>query len=220
MIMDHAEHHHHGPDHVPHISPLSLYLKTFGTLMVLTVITVGVSYVDLGTAVNLVIALIIATVKATVVAAFFMHLASDHKFHAVTFASSLVFLIIFVSFTMFDTSSRGSHDPSKKNRPLDMKDPFAVSSAPVPVIPAGAPVTATATAATTATASASATVAASASASAETSASAEASASVSADASASASVSASAGAVESAAPSATVSASAGPSVPAPVPPPP
>ena len=91
--------HHDKPDHVPHISPLSVYLKTFGTLMVLTAVTVGVSYVNLGTTVNLLIALLIATIKAITVAAFFMHLASDHKFHAAVFASSLVFLIIFISFS-------------------------------------------------------------------------------------------------------------------------
>lgn len=131
--------HHHGPDHVPHVSPLSLYLKTFGTLMVLTVITVGASYVNLGVTVNLIIALIIATIKATVVAAFFMHLAYDHKFHTIVFASSLVFLLIFVSFTMFDTSARGQFDPVKRNRPALMTDPFPTATvAPAAAAPAAA----------------------------------------------------------------------------------
>jgi len=130
--------HHTSPDHVPHITPLSTYMKTFGTLMVLTVVTVAVSYVDLGTTVNLAIAVIIATVKASVVAAFFMHLAVDSRFNAVVFASSVVFLGIFVGFTMLDTSSRGLHDSAKKNRvqvthgPNNTRtwDPFAKSPAP------------------------------------------------------------------------------------------
>ena len=106
-MSDAHSHAHAGPDHVPHVSPLSLYLKTFGALMVLTVITVGASYIDLGTSVNLAVAIIIATIKATVVATFFMHLITDSKFHAIALVSSVVFLAIFVGFTMLDTTARG-----------------------------------------------------------------------------------------------------------------
>ncbi len=127
MSHDAHAHAHHGPDHVPHVSPLSLYLKTFATLMVLTGITVGASLVNLGTSVNLLIALLIATIKASIVAAFFMHLATDQRFNALIFASSIVFLIIFVSFTAFDTMARGMFDPAKRDRPAIMTDPFAAA---------------------------------------------------------------------------------------------
>jgi len=136
-MSDAHAHAQHGPDHVPHISPMRVYLTTFATLIVLTVVTVSVSYVNLGTTVNLMIALLIATIKASVVAAFFMHLATDHKFHTVVFVSSLVFLIIFISFTAFDTTARGGFDPQKKNRPLNMADPFAAASAPATSASAG-----------------------------------------------------------------------------------
>jgi cytochrome c oxidase subunit 4 len=63
--------------------------------------------VNLGTTVNLLIAVVIATIKASVVAAFFMHLAHDDKFHTIIFVSALVCLGVFVSFTMFDTEWRG-----------------------------------------------------------------------------------------------------------------
>lgn len=122
-------HGHGGPDHVPHVSPLSLYLKTFATLMVLTVITVGVSYVNLGTTVNLLIAVVIATIKASIVAAFFMHLASDHKFHTIIFVSALVFLGVFVTFTMFDTEWRGRAESVERDRPKLSTDPWAVPTA-------------------------------------------------------------------------------------------
>ncbi len=108
--------HHASPDHIPHVTPLPIYMKTFGTLMVLTVITVGASYVNLGTTVNLIIAVIIATIKASVVGAFFMHLATDSRFNLVVFASSVVFLGIFVGFTMLDTSARGMHEPKRRER--------------------------------------------------------------------------------------------------------
>jgi cytochrome c oxidase subunit IV len=169
--MSDAHTHHASPDHVPHVTPLPTYLKTFGALMVLTVITVGASYVDLGTSVNLAIAILIATVKATVVAAFFMHLIHDSKFNALALISSVVFLLIFVGFTMLDTAARGTYDPSRRGRPAVVSDPFAVPTAapkasstpaagapaaPVSAAPSAAPV-ASATAAPSAAVSASAT---------------------------------------------------------------
>ena len=119
--------HHGGPDHVPHVLPIWVYLATFGTLMVLTIITVAVSYVDLG-ALNLVIALLVATTKATVVALMFMHLKYDHKFHAIIFSFSIIFLGIFIAFTMFDTETRGQADAVQADRPRDVKAPFKQSA--------------------------------------------------------------------------------------------
>ena len=49
----------------------------FGTLLVLTLITVGVSYLDLPEVETVVVALIIATTKAALVAMFFMHLKGE-----------------------------------------------------------------------------------------------------------------------------------------------
>jgi cytochrome c oxidase subunit IV len=118
----------HGKDHVPHILPLSTYLKTWGALLVLTAVTVGASYVSFGSA-NLWIALLIASVKAATVALVFMHLYYDHKFHAVIFGVSLIFLAIFIIFTMFDTQTRGRADGIERERPADMKAPFAGTQA-------------------------------------------------------------------------------------------
>ncbi len=118
----------HGKDHVPHVLPLSTYLKTWGALLVLTAVTVGASYVNFGAA-NLWIALLIASVKAATVALVFMHLYYDHKFHAVIFGVSLVFLAIFIIFTMFDTQTRGRADGIERERPADIKAPFAGTQA-------------------------------------------------------------------------------------------
>ena len=120
----HAEHgHHHAPDHTPHVQPLRVYLATWGTLVFLTAITVGASYLNFGAA-NLIIAVVIATIKAAVVAALFMHLLHDHKFHALVLVSGALFLIIFVSFTMFDTEYRGKADAIEGERPMDITRPF------------------------------------------------------------------------------------------------
>jgi hypothetical protein len=69
------------------------------------------------------------------VAAFFMHLAADHKFHTIVFVSGIVFLLIFVAFTMFDTEFRGRLESTERNRPNYSADPFAVTApkaAPAP----------------------------------------------------------------------------------------
>jgi len=57
------------------------YVKTciavFSSLMVLTVVTVAISYVHLDTPSAIAVALIVATVKASLVALFFMHLIAE-----------------------------------------------------------------------------------------------------------------------------------------------
>jgi cytochrome c oxidase subunit 4 len=53
------------------------YLMVFGALLGLTLITVGVSYLDLPEVETVVVALIIATTKASLVAMFFMHLKGE-----------------------------------------------------------------------------------------------------------------------------------------------
>ena len=49
----------------------------FGALLVLTLVTVGVSYLDLPEAETVIVALVIATIKASLVAMFFMHLKGE-----------------------------------------------------------------------------------------------------------------------------------------------
>jgi cytochrome c oxidase subunit 4 len=55
------------------------YMMVFGTLLVLTLITVGVSYLDLPEVETVVVALVIATTKASLVAMFFMHLKGERQ---------------------------------------------------------------------------------------------------------------------------------------------
>jgi cytochrome c oxidase subunit 4 len=127
MSTSHAEHDHHGSadgEHHPHVLPMSMYLGTWGTLLVLTVVTVGASYVNLGHTGNLIVALLIATIKASVVALIFMHLKWDHKFHSIIFFSSLIFLACFIGITMSDTQFRGELEAQENEHPIDIKDPF------------------------------------------------------------------------------------------------
>jgi cytochrome c oxidase subunit 4 len=121
----HADPHgHHGADFVPHILPLSVYILTWVTLIILTIVTVAASYFNFG-AWNFVIAIVIATTKACVVAAIFMHLRWDRKFHTIIFSFSLIFLGIFIAFTMYDTETRGRTDIVEADRPVNVSTPFA-----------------------------------------------------------------------------------------------
>jgi cytochrome c oxidase subunit IV len=88
-----------------HISPQSTYIKVLCALFVLTGLTYAVSYMNLGAA-SLYVAMGVAFVKAGLVAAFFMHLAYDERFHVFAFLSTILFVTIFFLFTIFDLQSR------------------------------------------------------------------------------------------------------------------
>jgi cytochrome c oxidase subunit 4 len=98
-------------DHSNHVLPLWVYLGVFSALLVLTVTTVAVAQVDLGTTANLIIAMVVACVKAGLVALFFMHLLYDKKIYLYVFMSSLVCLTIFIIFTGFDIFRRDAINP-------------------------------------------------------------------------------------------------------------
>ena len=98
---------------VPHILPLRIYLGVAGALLLLTAITIMVAREDFGSW-NLVVALLIAATKATLVALFFMHLKYDNRIYSVIFVGAILFLGIFITFTMFDTLNRGEINPLTK----------------------------------------------------------------------------------------------------------
>lgn len=85
-----------------HVVPPQVLLMVFATLLLLTLATVAATWFDFGSA-ALVIALGIATVKAALVALYFMHLRYDNPFFAVVFLTALLFLALFLSLTLLDT---------------------------------------------------------------------------------------------------------------------
>jgi cytochrome c oxidase subunit 4 len=85
-----------------HVVSARLLLGVFAALVVLTVLTVTVTSLDLGSTGNLVVAMAVATLKAALVVAFFMHLLWDKKFNLLVFLSSLLFLVLFLGVTMMD----------------------------------------------------------------------------------------------------------------------
>jgi cytochrome c oxidase subunit 4 len=89
-----------------HVASKGMYFTIFGALMVLTVATYAVTFVDMGYF-NLPIALAVAVTKALLVITFFMHVGHAPKLVKVTAGIGFFFLIIMVMFTMSDYLSRG-----------------------------------------------------------------------------------------------------------------
>lgn len=93
----HAKH-----DFEPHVVPLYVLLAVFAALLIMTWLTVTATRVDLGRW-NLGIAMGIATIKAALVALYFMHLRYDSPFYGLLFLTGLLFVLIFISITLLDT---------------------------------------------------------------------------------------------------------------------
>ena len=81
-----------------------IYLTVFGALTVLTVVTVAVSFLEVSMGMGIVIALIIASVKASLVACYFMHLISERKVIYGVLVLSAVFLIVMLLVPMLTES--------------------------------------------------------------------------------------------------------------------
>jgi cytochrome c oxidase subunit 4 len=90
---------------VGHIVPAKLYVTIWAILMVLTLTTVLVSEVPLGPF-NIVVALLIATLKGTLVVLFFMHLRYSPKLTMATVVAAMFFLFLLLGLTMTDYLTR------------------------------------------------------------------------------------------------------------------
>ena len=127
----------HGHDHEAH--GIRNYAMVLGALLVLTVVTVLASRIQFGSGMaNVIVALGIATLKASLVALYFMHLRYDRPLNAVIFISSLIFLAIFIISCYTDQQTR---DPIEPNN-LKVTVPAPGGAAPAGA-PPGAPVTGT-----------------------------------------------------------------------------
>lgn len=94
----HASSEHHGPG-------LITYFAVFGALMVLTFATVWVAFQDFGY-LNNVLALGIATIKATLVVLFFMHVLHSSPLTKAVLLISVLFFLVLVAFVYADVLTR------------------------------------------------------------------------------------------------------------------
>lgn len=81
------------------------YFKVFGALMVLTAVTVGVAFLDLRIF-NVVVAVTIAVVKATLVVLYFMHVKESEGLVKVTVVAGFFWFGILIALTLSDYFSR------------------------------------------------------------------------------------------------------------------
>jgi cytochrome c oxidase subunit IV len=123
--MSQDSHANHAHDETP------VYVRTLVTLLILTAITVAASYIDFGSG-NVVIALFIATIKATIVALFFMHLRHDKPVNAVIACAGFLFLGIFLMFCFLDFGTRDGLRPVNWNgkMPVETAAPAPGAAAP------------------------------------------------------------------------------------------
>lgn len=94
------------PEHAEHhiVSPMQ-YVLVYVTLLILTGITVGAAYIPLGVF-NPIVALLIATIKASVVILFFMHAAYQSRLIKLTIGSGFFLFLVLIAMTMLDYMSR------------------------------------------------------------------------------------------------------------------
>ena len=88
-----------------HIVPVKIYLAIFAILIVLTGVTVGVAFADLGL-INIVVALTIAVFQATLVILYFMHVRYESRLTWVFVGAGFFWLAILIVFTLSDVLTR------------------------------------------------------------------------------------------------------------------
>ena len=97
----------HHDDQIGHIVPIKFLVFICCILLFLTAVTVWVSRYDF-TAINIaemgiITALAVATVKATIVGLYFMHLRWDRAFISFIFVGSILFVVLFIGIALTDT---------------------------------------------------------------------------------------------------------------------
>jgi cytochrome c oxidase subunit IV len=96
----HAAHEYH-----EHIVPLSTYVAVFFSLLILTALTTGVAYIDMGRW-NLIVALAIAVCKALLVVLFFMHAKYNKGLSRIAMIAAVFWLGLLITFSLSDELTR------------------------------------------------------------------------------------------------------------------
>jgi cytochrome c oxidase subunit IV len=88
-----------------HIVPIKTYALICATLLVLTFVTYRVAFVNLGP-LNVVVAIVIACVKATLVVLFFMHAAYAPRRTRLVIMAGIVWMFLLLGLTLADYLTR------------------------------------------------------------------------------------------------------------------
>ena len=84
---------------------VKIYITVFVALMALTIITVAISYLHLPVAAAVSVALLVATVKGSLVACYFMHLISEKK---LIYAVLLLTIVFFAALLALPVVTHGN----------------------------------------------------------------------------------------------------------------
>ena len=84
---------------------VKVYISVFVALMVLTIITVAVSYLHLSTPMAVTVALLVATIKGGLVAGYFMHLVSEKKLIYAVLAVTVAFFVVLLALPVLTHSN-------------------------------------------------------------------------------------------------------------------
>jgi caa(3)-type oxidase subunit IV len=104
-------------------SHIRTYLIIGAALFVGTILTVAVSYVDFGShAINVAVGLLIATVKASLVALFFMHLISEKTAIYLLIGSAFFFFVGLMGLTIW-----ADKNPPNRTQNLQLEQKVAVT---------------------------------------------------------------------------------------------
>ena len=90
-----------------HIVPVRVYVTIFLVLLVGTTLTVVAAYIDFPWRLNTIVALTIATVKATFVVLYFMHVRYSTRLVWVIVIAAFFWMAILFAFTLADYFTRG-----------------------------------------------------------------------------------------------------------------
>ena len=90
-----------------HVDSVKTYTLVFAALIVATIATTAVAFIDLGPF-SVVVALAIAVCKMLLVALFFMHVRHSDKLTRVVVLGGLLWLGILILFTLADVFTRGA----------------------------------------------------------------------------------------------------------------
>jgi cytochrome c oxidase subunit 4 len=127
-------HTHHDAEAHEHGGGTGVNVKTLVALLILTGITIGASYIDLGSG-NVVVALIIATIKASLVVLFFMHLRWDKPVYGIVAMAGFLFLGIFLMFDLMDQETRNYYLPQNLHRTEVPLTPGTAPAAMTEILP-------------------------------------------------------------------------------------
>jgi cytochrome c oxidase subunit 4 len=94
----------HGDHGLAHTTPVGLLIGVWGALMVGTGLTVWCAQQGLGSQLSFMVAMVIATIKAGLVIAFFMHLYWDKRLNTLAFLGAFLFVMLFIGMALTDKS--------------------------------------------------------------------------------------------------------------------